>query len=156
FGGRPNDGHNHFADMDRPGAGVFDGKTLMSMTQAPTDLDPQTWHEFYSAIQTEPAHEGALPFRVWQMYDEMVADVAAGRVPEFVCTAGVLAHYVGDACQPLHVSRFHHGYGIDPGSTDDSHPLPTGISTNMEQNVHSFFEEQMFEGAATADLIARV
>jgi hypothetical protein len=33
----------------------------------------------------------------------------SGDIAHFLCAAGCLAHYVGDACQPLHVSRLHHG-----------------------------------------------
>jgi hypothetical protein len=156
LGGRPDDAHNHFADMDLPGAADFAGKTLLNLTRAATDLDPQTWSRFYAAVHTEEAHKGALPFRVWQLYDEMVTYLSAGKIAEFVCTAGVLAHYVADACQPLHVSRFHHGYGVDAGSTHPAHPLPSGISTSMESNVHAVFEEQMLEHDATAELIGKV
>lgn len=155
-GGRPADAHNHFADMDLPGVGAFNGKTLMDLTRSAADLDPNTWNSFYDLLHTEEAHKGVLPFRVWQMYNDMVTYVSAGKVTEFVCTAGVLAHYLGDACQPLHVSRFHHGYGVDAGSTDPAHPLPNGISTSMESNVHAVFEEQMLEHSATAELIAKV
>jgi hypothetical protein len=42
-----------------------------------------------------------LPFRVWQIYKKMVEFVAAGDVASFVAAGGILAHYVGDACQPL-------------------------------------------------------
>jgi hypothetical protein len=52
---------------------------------------------------------GLLPFRVWQIYDAMVDFVKNGERDKFVCAAGVLAHYVGDACQPLHISFLHHG-----------------------------------------------
>ena len=30
-------------------------------------------------------------------------------IPRFVCASGILSHYVGDACQPLHISRFYDG-----------------------------------------------
>ena len=54
-------------------------------------------------------HRGLLPFRVWQIFDEMVRFAKAGKVPEFVCAAGVMTHYLGDACQPLHISYLHDG-----------------------------------------------
>ena len=55
---------------------------------------------------------GLLPFRVAQLYRLMVESLQSGSpnaVAEALCAAGVMAHYVGDACQPLHVSRFHDG-----------------------------------------------
>ena len=63
----------------------------------------------------------------------------AGDRTGFVCAAGILAHYVGDACQPLHVSRFHHG-----------HP---GVAS--ESTVHSFYETGMLDAKAP-DVIAGV
>src|SRR5262249_27838298 len=85
------------------------------------------------------AHRGSLPFRVWQSYAAMVKLVAAGKVPEFVAAAGTLAHYVGDACQPLHVSFLHHGR---PG-----HP--------EESKVHSVYETSMVDRRA-AELVKGV
>ena len=32
-----------------------------------------------------------------------------GEVEKFVCAAGILSHYVGDACQPLHISYLFNG-----------------------------------------------
>src|SRR5262249_16064358 len=48
-------------------------------------------------------------------YQEMVEFVRAGKVAEFVCAAGILSHYVGDACQPLHISYLFNG---DPDDTE--------------------------------------
>ena len=39
----------------------------------------------------------------------MMEFVEKNKIPEFVCAAGVLTHYVGDACQPLHISYLHDG-----------------------------------------------
>jgi hypothetical protein len=44
----------------------------------------------------------------------MVNAVKAGKADEFLGAAGVLAHYVGDACQPLHISYLYDG---DPEQT---------------------------------------
>jgi hypothetical protein len=38
--------------------------------------------------------------------------VADGDAAKFVCAAGVLTHYIGDACQPLHISYLHDGEKI--------------------------------------------
>jgi hypothetical protein len=49
-----------------------------------------------------------LPFRVWQIYQEKVKFLQAGDGTKFLCAAGIMAHYVRDACQPLHGSKQHH------------------------------------------------
>jgi len=36
---------------------------------------------------------GSLPFRVWQIFDAMVA---TKKPAEFLCAAGILGHYVGE------------------------------------------------------------
>src|SRR6185369_7842965 len=111
---RKSDANNHFADMDQPAdSGPYAGKTLMDLFEAdPGSVDPKVWLDFYAGV-SEKINPGALPFRVWQIFDEMVRflnEPGGPNIPSFVCAAGCLAHYVGDACQPLHVSRLHHGH----------------------------------------------
>lgn len=123
-----NDGNNHFADMDQPAAtGRFAGKTLLDLCEDPANVDPAIWLEFYQ--NTPGTSPGALPFRVWQGYDLMVAALNAGDVLTFVCVAGCVAHYVGDGCQPLHISRLHHN--------DPQHQNSVG------RDVHSVYETGM-------------
>jgi hypothetical protein len=123
------DGNNHFADMDQKAAsGRFKGKTLLQLCADPANVDPAIWDEFYRGVpRTRP---GALPFRVWQGYELMVAALKSGDVATFVNAAGCLAHYVGDACQPLHISRFHHGD-------------PDGDQRPIAKKVHSVYETDM-------------
>jgi hypothetical protein len=128
-GATGDDGNNHFADMDQPAqSGPFKGKTLLDLCAThPANVDPNIWLDFYKAVPgTNP---GALPFRVWQGYNLMVAALQAGDVMTFVCVAGCVAHYVGDACQPLHISRLHHN--------DPQHQTATG------KKVHSVYETEM-------------
>src|SRR3984957_15493745 len=82
---------------------------------------PAGWTAFYDSLTVPPVdeHRGALPFRAAQLYGLMVDAVRGDDVPRYVATAGVLAHYVGDACQPLHVSRLHHGV---PGAGEAAGP----------------------------------
>jgi len=122
---------NHFADMDQKGKGEFAGKTLLQLWEEnPESRTPASWTAFYDSIGVEEdKHRGALPFRVAQIYEEMVKFVRAKKMAEFVCAAGVLAHYVGDACQPLHVSFLHHGR--------PNHP--------EEKDVHSIYETKMLD-----------
>lgn len=128
---RKKDDANHFADMDEAApSGPYKGKTLLQLWKTtPSSRTPAAWTTFYDAFQPKRAdkHRGALPFRIKQLYEEMVDYVQQGDVAEYVCVAGLLAHYAGDACQPLHVSYLHHG---EPGdATDDA--------------VHAAYEDKM-------------
>lgn len=53
-----------------------------------------------------------FPFRVKQIFETMVDYVSQGQVTKYICAAGILAHYVGDACQPLNGSRLHDAQGV--------------------------------------------
>jgi len=134
------DASNHFADMDQEAtSGPFKGQTLLSLTKGkPSNVDPQVWNEFYASIGEKK--RGALPFRVWLMYDFMVDFAEDGDLLRFLCAGGLMAHYVGDACQPLHVSRLHHGLHKD----DED-----------EAAVHSVYETNMLNSHA-AEMIAAI
>lgn len=128
---RGKEGPNHFADVDAVSPGPqFPGKSLLDLARKSGNIDPAVWNNFYdelndnSIAQTE---KGSLPFRVWQIYQSMVDFVKEGKVADFICAAGVLAHYVGDSCQPLHTSQLHDG--------------PVGQSIG----VHSMFENTMLD-----------
>jgi hypothetical protein len=126
---RKSDENNHFADMDEVApSGPFKGKTLLDITTNPSNIDPQVWVDFYSTLpRTNP---GALPFRIWQIYEEMVNFARKGDAVQFLAAAGCLAHYSGDACQPLHVSRLHHG-------------IPPVKKGTVAYQVHSVYETLM-------------
>jgi hypothetical protein len=132
---RKKDAANHFADLDRPGKGSFKDRTLMDLWfSTPSSRNPKTWTAFYDSLETSgdkipDKHRGALPFRIAEMYDAMVGFVKKGDVNRYVATAGLMAHFVGDACQPLHVSHLHHGR---PG-----HP--------EEEKVHAVYETDMLD-----------
>ena len=144
---RPEENWNHYADMDLPGANgntLFDlsGVDLKAKTLKASALNLADWISFYatapqpSASTSKAAHvnSGALPFRVWQIFDYMIKAPSAAK---FLCAAGILGHYVGDACQPLHSSM--HSDGIDGAST----------------GVHSTYEELMIDRFAP-DLAAKL
>jgi hypothetical protein len=134
---RKMDEANHFADMDQPGKGEFAGKTLLVLWKEGR-RDPADWTAFYDVMDVKlDKRRGALPFRIWQIYQELVGYAAGGELAEFVCAAGILAHYVGDASQPLHVSHLHHG--SDPS----------------ESGVHSLYETAMMDRNA-AELMVEV
>ena len=130
---RHTDESNHFADMDKPGKG---GKSLLDLCAASmANVDPGVWNTYYDGIGED--RRGALPFRVWQIFDFMVDYAADNKLLEFVCAGGILAHYIGDACQPLHISQFHHGRDLK----DKAHA-----------KVHSVYETTMI-GRHGKDLI---
>ncbi|KAB7754253.1 Nal1-like putative serine protease [Mycolicibacterium mucogenicum] len=129
---------NHYADIDLPGA---DGGSLMASYAADEDsLNYSNWLTFYkdapvpSASKTHSNNQGALPFRVWQIVAQMVKFAKNGDGDRFLTAAGCLAHYVGDACQPLHSSQ--HSDGLNGAST----------------GVHATYEDNMVN--AHADAIA--
>jgi hypothetical protein len=130
------DDSNHFADMDEPGKDAFAGQTLLDICANPDNVEISVWNEFYDSLEVG-AKRGALPFRVWQIYNLMVEFVREKKIAEFICAGGIISHYVGDACQPLHISFLHHG-------RDES-----------EEKVHSVYETQMIDKRAT-DAIAGI
>ena len=133
------DSSNHFADMDEMGKAGFAGKTLLKICEDPENVNLDTWNSFYESLEVKPKDRGALPFRVWQIYKNMVQFVRDGKIAEFVCAGGVLSHYVADACQPLHISSLHHGRPEFPD----------------EEKVHSVYETKMLDRFAT-EVIAGV
>jgi hypothetical protein len=146
---RPSEGPNHFADMDQKDA---EGNTLLSLTTSTDFIDPDKWQAFYDSVKDilsgEPIaakHRGLLPFRVWQIFDEMCQFAADGDAQKFVCAAGVLTHYLGDACQPLHISFLHDGDPNRPVEHEFTSGKKAG-TTEMRplgQGVHSAYEDRM-------------
>jgi S1/P1 Nuclease len=140
-GHRKDEQPNHFADMDKPvEEGKFKGKTLLDLCKDEKNVDVKVWTEYYAAVH-DPS-KGTLPFRVWQIFSEMKRFAGAKDVVSFVAAAGVLAHYVGDACQPLHLSYMFNG---EPTVDADGHKTRRGVG------VHHAYEAQMFN-SFVADL----
>ena len=123
---RPHEGPNHFAELDNPNAA---GDTLLSLFRDDeATLDPAAWIAFYRAAGKTDKDMGLLPFRVAQLYRTIVESLTSGApdgLARALCAAGVMAHYVGDASQPLHASRFHDG------------------RTEAEEGVHGDYETKM-------------
>jgi hypothetical protein len=124
------DGANHFADMDQPDP-AQGNKTLLQLCEDPANVDPDFWIRYYNEVADRG--RGLLPFRVWQFFDEMVDAASNKDVARFVCAAGICAHYVGDACQPLHCSYLHDGYTDGRG-----------------KGVHSAYEAKMLTNNSAA------
>lgn len=122
---RPDDEPNHFCDIDETDPSVYGGECLLDLSMADANnIDVDVWLDFDQKMDAvRPIYkvnrkthvselrprEGGLPFRVWQMYKQMIASLGLGRIEEFLVAGGTMAHYVGDACQPLHISYLHHG-----------------------------------------------
>lgn len=121
----------HYADIDAPGP---DGKSLMELClEDPTRVNVQYWRDFYAATDVnDRRHQGLLPFRVWQFFDAMVKGVREGDLADFVAAAGIVSHYTGDACQPLHGSIWADGYADGRG-----------------KGIHSAYESKMLDDWAT-------
>lgn len=126
---------NHYADIDEPDS---EGKTLRDLTlQGKEFMSVEHWRTWYQNNgHTDAKSQGLLPFRVWQIFDEMVRQLKAKDDTKFLCAAGVLAHYVGDACQPLHGSYHSDGYRDAEGATKSSWP---------GKGVHSTYEDKMVD-----------
>jgi len=144
------EGPNHFADMDqrRPS----DGLDLLELCRDDSNVDPTVWNNFYDSVEDlltgkpiERKHRGLLPFRVWQIFDEMVKFAHAGKRAEFVCAAGVLCHYLGDACQPLHISYLHDGDPLQATTHTVHHRNGTTEDTQVALGAgcHSAYEDAM-------------
>ena len=119
----------HYADIDE--RRDSDNRTLRRLClMDPANVSVEFWQTFYDEMgHTAPRDRGLLPFRVWQFFDSMVDFAKAKDSASFLCAAGLLSHYVGDACQPLHGSMYADGYGEDVGGT----------------GVHSTYETKMID-----------
>ena len=143
---------NHFADMDKPDSNHQD---LLKICEEPGNVSVDVWKTYYDDVKDEG--RGLLPFRVWQIYSAMVDFVKQGNVDEFVCAAGVLAHYVGDCTNPLHISYMFDG---DPDDTvkvrvknketgemeETDEPRAKGIHSAYENDVLKYHMTEILVG----------
>ena len=71
----------------------------------------------------------------------------------FLCAAGCLAHYVGDACQPLHISRLHHGQPLSVyWEWRAGAMLPPGVYT-VHVQLRDVTRQVVTSGTAPASLV---
>jgi hypothetical protein len=153
---RPDDESNHFSDIDESDRAVFGGKTLLQLSlENDNNIDVDVWLDFDRKMdKAKPVfhtnrdgqeelrpREGALPFRVWQMYKQMIASLSNGKVDEFLVAGGTMAHYVGDACQPLHISFLHHG----------ADPSESAVHADYETKLIDRKAEELFDGVDAID-----
>lgn len=129
---RGKEGPNHFADADQ--VAPEDHLTLLELCKNSKYINPQEWLKFYKSVNAK--EKGALPFRIGQIFDSMMN---SKNNEEFVCAAGILTHYVFDACMPLHISYLHHGDPNGPMKVVRGKEIP------LAYEVHGEFDNQMVE-----------
>jgi hypothetical protein len=128
---------------------------LLTLCEDEANIIPDVWIKYANNFPPKPGNKtgaegmGLLPFRVWQLYDEMVNAIKVKKDQvAFLVAAGALAHYVGDACQPLHISYLHHGDPNHPVTKEVTHQ--TGKhkgetdTVNLSAGVHEDYEQTMF------------
>jgi hypothetical protein len=152
-GTRPYEGIQHFADIDI--RDIEGGPSLLSRcVEDPTRMTATTWKEYFDGFagQGVGPDAGVLPLRIWQIWDAMVSYLKDDKdVLRFVTAAGVLAHYVGDASQPLHCSYLHHG--VPPTKKVGRYKYPVlhdspeyqEYQQTREYKIHGIYEETMLE-----------
>jgi hypothetical protein len=159
-GGHGSDGPehpNHYADIDAPFGQNGETWRAMCIADPGTNITPEAWQRYYEEMAQRaaatgnndeasqyrsPLKQGILPFRIWQFFDAMVGFVKAGDVEGYVTAAGTLAHYVGDAAQPLHGSIF--ADGDTSRKATRFHP-ETGETEEVDfgDGIHSAYETVM-------------
>ena len=141
---RKSEAVQHFGDIDEDGPSGETSLLNLCVADLTTNLRATVWRDFYNLFDGKEygPEEGVLPFRVWQGYKAMLHYIRNGDTERFVAVAGVLSHYVGDACQPLHSSKYHHGKG-PPFRRDD--PRYEEYHNSKEYKIHSIYEALMFE-----------
>ncbi len=142
----------HFADIDIPS--IDGGPSMLEAgRKSRKKIDPAVWRDYFAGFAQAGCgpEEGLLPFRVWQLWDAMVAALKKKDVLTFVAAGGVMAHYVGDASQPLHCSYLHHGRLPMVEQPAGEYPVAHGSKAYTDYKktpaakVHGIYEEQMLE-----------
>ena len=151
------EGEQHFADIDI--VDIDGGPSLLDRCIADSkNISASVWRDYFTGFAAKGVgpDEGALPFRVWQLWDEMIAALRAQDIARFVTAAGTVAHYIGDASQPLHCSWLHHGrppttkigaHDYPPKkATSPAHPGPyEAFHKTPAAKIHGLYEESMLE-----------
>lgn len=149
---RKAEGPQHFADIDIP---AIDGGPSMldAGRKNPKKIVPSVWRDYFAGFAEAGCGPdvGALPFRVWQLWDLMVAALKKKDVRTFVAAGGAMAHYVGDASQPLHSSYLHHGRLPMVTKSKGKYPVAhdsdayATFKKSRDAKIHGIYEERMLE-----------
>ena len=149
---RANEAVQHFADIDI--RDIKGGKWMLDRCfEDSSNLSAKAWKDYFDGFASKGVgpEEGCLPFRVWQIWEAMVDYLKNGDVLRFVAAGGVMAHYVGDASQPLHCSWLHHGVPPTKTVSGRHYPYPrsspefTETQEDCAAQIHAIYEEQMLE-----------
>lgn len=159
---RTHESIQHFADIDIED--INGGPSMLERcVNDPRNIAASVWKTYFDGFADAGVgpEEGVLPFRVWQIWDAMVAYLKAKDVLRFVAAAGVMAHYVGDASQPLHCSYLHHGVPPMRKVNGRDYPVPRddqafkAFKETAPAKIHGIYEENMLE-VDTASALAAI
>ncbi|MGD9691003.1 MAG: hypothetical protein AB7K52_08775 [Phycisphaerales bacterium] len=100
----------------------------------------QEWPGFLAHAMAEHFAKLAASFRNYRVLEKLAEPARAPQLDmakaNIAVEMGVLAHFVGDAAQPLHTTRYHHGW-----VTERSEPWkdnPDGFTT--ARSIHAFID----------------
>jgi len=143
-GPRINEPTQHFADIDMEGPNGEASILELCRQDPDTYLSAQAWYDFYMLYDglLYGPEMGALPFRVRQIYEDMVSYLTSGDLLRFVSAAGVLAHYVADGSISLHISELNHGFA--PKARRGT-PEFDAYKKTPEYKIHSIYEQTVLE-----------
>ena len=83
-------------------------KTLLQLcVEDAANINPVFWSNYYQRVKD--TSKGTLPFRVWQFFSEMKDAASKGEHDAIRLCRRHRGYYVGDACQPLHISFMFNG-----------------------------------------------
>lgn len=133
----------HYADID---LAINGQKSLDELTPDPKSLKTATWRKYYANVDISP---GILPFRVWQVYQEIVRIVKTKNVAEIVAAMGILAHYIGDSCQPLHGSYLTNGHPFFDADGNEVDEMLGHNDPMWGRGVHAAYESEMISDNAS-------
>jgi predicted AlkP superfamily phosphohydrolase/phosphomutase len=125
--GREDEGPQHFLDLDAFGSFPFDGI-------------PRVEAEHLAKHGREAVQKGRVPWRVGEVYHELVAGFRSREPGRILERAAVLGHYVGDAHVPLHAALNYDGQLTGQ----------TGIHARWESELVERFERQILPGVRPA------
>lgn len=151
----------HYLDLGDDGR-VFGGPLLAELPATRADYETAL-----RAVGSDSWHAGYLPYAIVDGWQQLTKDLAYWRVETAAARKvedrahrawmaadarrrknlilrdlGVLAHYVGDGSQPMHVSAHFNGWG--PG------PNPEGFT---QSHVHAYFEGAFVRNDIDADIV---
>jgi hypothetical protein len=117
--------------------------------KAKTEGDTEAAKQYHTLFK-----QGLLPFRLWQFFDAMSEFANKADTVGFLTAAGVSAHYMGDASQPLHGSIY--ADGDRSRNVEREHPASGKTETvAYAKGVHSAYETAMISAKAP-DLLKRI